>query len=128
MDHCSMTAKEFADIASALAWPVTAVAFLAAFFKPLQRILERLAATLAIKTVKLRAFGAEIELTPEQAKRALDELLQDIAESTNELSPQELVVFKRIIDDAGRTTVAQLFPGFTRDSKGAPAAAQAARP
>ena len=100
-----------------MAWPVTAVAFLAVFFKPLWRILERLAATLTIKTVKLKAFGAEIELTPEQAKRALDELLRDIAESTNELSSRELLLFQRIIDAAGRTTVAQLFPGFTRDSE-----------
>jgi len=66
-----LTPKEFAEIARALAWPLTFVAFFAVFYKPVRALLERLAETLTVKTVKLKAFGAEIELTPEQAKRAL---------------------------------------------------------
>ncbi len=69
-----------------------------------------------MKTVTLKAFGAEVELTPEQAKHALDELLQDIAESTNELSPEESVLFERIMASAGRDTVCQLLPNFQRDT------------
>ena len=111
-----MTPKDFADIASALAWPLTAIAFLVVFFKPVWALLERLASTLTIKTVKLKAFGAEVELTPEQAKRALDELLQDIADSTNELASEESTLFERIHHAGGRTTVVELFPGFALDS------------
>jgi hypothetical protein len=112
-----MTPKEFADIAAALAWPLIAVLFLVAFFKPVWALLDRLASTLTVKVVKLKAFGAEVELTPEQAKRALDELLQEIADSTNELTPDEATLFARIIQAEGRTIVADLFSGFARDSE-----------
>jgi polyhydroxyalkanoate synthesis regulator phasin len=112
-----MTAKDFADIASALAWPLTAILFLSIFYKPVRILLERLATTLTIKTVKLKAFGAEVELTPEQAKRALDELLQDIADSTNELSSEESSLFESILHAGGRMTVTDLFRTFARDSK-----------
>ncbi|MFZ4682890.1 MAG: hypothetical protein ACOYMS_10325 [Terrimicrobiaceae bacterium] len=111
-----MTPKDFADIASAIAWPLTALVVFAAMFKPLRALLDRLAATLTIKTVKINAFGSEVELTPEQAKRALDELLQDIADSTNELTVDEMSLFERIFQAHGRTTVGELFPSFTRDS------------
>lgn len=80
-------------------------------------LIERLATTLTIKTVKLRAFGAEVELTPEQAKRALDELLQDIADSTNELSSEEYSIFESILHAGGRMTVTDMFPTFARNSK-----------
>jgi len=109
--------KEFAEIAAALAWPLTAIAFVAVFYKPVSALLDRLAATLTVKTVTLKAFGAEIELTPQQAERALDELLQDIAESTNELSVEESRLFERIRASAGRDTVGQLLPNFQRDSE-----------
>jgi hypothetical protein len=112
-----MTPKEFADIASAIAWPLVAVAFVAAFYKPVRAVLERLAATLTIKTVKIKAFGAELELTPEQAKQALNELLQDIADVTNELTPEESALFEKTLHADGRFTVANLCPGFVRDSK-----------
>ncbi len=111
-----ITPKDFSEIATALAWPITAVAFLALFYKPIRALLDRLAATLTVKTVKLKAFGAEIELTPEEAKRTLDELLQEIADSTNELSPEELLLFQRIEASAGQDTVAQLLPDFRRDT------------
>jgi polyhydroxyalkanoate synthesis regulator phasin len=67
--------------------------------------------------VKIKAFGAEVELTPEQAERALDELLQDIADSTNELTPEESSLFEQILHAGGRTTVVELFPSFARNSK-----------
>jgi hypothetical protein len=102
----------------ALAWPVTVIGFFVVFYRPVRLLLDRLAATLTVKTVKLKAFGAEVELTPEQAKRALDELLQDIAESTNELSSEESALFNRIMASAGRDTVGQLLPNFQRDTSG----------
>jgi hypothetical protein len=111
-----LTAKEFAEIAGALAWPITAIGVIALFYKPIRALLDRLAATLTVKTVKLKAFGAEVELTPEEAKGALDELLQDIADSTNELSLEETLLFQRIMAAAGRDTVIQLLPNFRRDT------------
>lgn len=109
-----MTSKEFSDIAGALAWPVTAVISLAVFYKPIRSLLDTLTATMTLKAVKIRAFGVEVDLTPEQAKRALNELLQDIADSTNELAPDEWRLFERVIASAGRDTVADLIPGFQR--------------
>jgi hypothetical protein len=112
-----VTSNDFALIASSVAWPVVAMTFLILLYKPTVTLLERLAATLTIKTVKLKAFGAEVELTPELAQRALDELLQDIAESTNELAPEESFLFERIVHTDGRSTVLDLLPAFTRESK-----------
>ena len=110
-----MNPKEFAEIAGALAWPLTFIAFVAVFYKQVHSLLHRLAETLTVKSIKLKAFGAEVELTPEQARRALDELLQDIAESTNELSADDSALFERIVASAGRETVRQLLPTFQRD-------------
>ena len=112
-----MTAKDFAEVARAVAWPGIFLAFVAVFYRPVRILLERLAETLTVKTVKLKAFGAEIELTAEQAKRALDELLQDIAESTNELSRDDSILFERIVGAGGRETVRRLLPGFQRDTE-----------
>ena len=61
-----MTPKDFSEIAGVLVWPITAIRCLIVFYKPLRAILEQLAASLAIKTVKLKAFGVEVEITPEQ--------------------------------------------------------------
>lgn len=86
------------------------------FYLPIKRVLDRLAATLTVKTVKIKAFGAEVELAPEQAKEAIDELIQEISELTNELSPEEAALFYRIHAYDGRMTVQDLFPGFARGS------------
>ena len=111
-----MTAYEFAQIAKAVAWPLTAIVFLIVLHKPLRAVLERLATTLSLKNVKLKAFGAEVELTPEQAQTALDELLQEIVDPVNELAGEDYMLFERILRAGGRATVADLIPGFTRAS------------
>jgi len=111
-----MTPKEFADIANALAWPIMALAFLSMFYRSIRTLFDNVASSLSLKTVKIKAFGAEVELTPEQAKRALDELLQDIADSTNELTADESALYERIHAANGRTTIAELFSQFARDS------------
>jgi hypothetical protein len=112
-----MTPKDFADIASALAWPLTAIAFLAVFFKQVRALLERLAETLTIKNIKLRIFLTEIELTPELVKRVFDELLDEIAQPTNRLEPEESSLFDRILRAGGRETINDVFPGFQRNSR-----------
>jgi hypothetical protein len=109
------TAKDFAEIARALAWPITAVGFLVLFYRPIRGLLYSLASALTVKKVTLKAFGAEIELTPEDAKRALDELLQEIALPTNELTQDEVLLFYGIIASAGQYAVIQLRPHFTHD-------------
>ena len=112
-----MTVDEFAKVASALAWPLTALAFLLVYLGPARKLLERLASTLTIKSVKLKAFGAEVELTPEQAKRALDELLQDVADLTNGLTSDELALFEIMNKAGGKKTVGDIFPTFERNSR-----------
>jgi hypothetical protein len=107
-----MNPTEFAAVASAIAWPLTLAAFIVTFYNPIRALLVRLSATLAIKTVNLTVFGANVVLTPEQARHALDELLQDIAESTNELTADEIALFKRIVRSSGREIVREVEPTF----------------
>jgi hypothetical protein len=111
-----MTYKELAEILSAVAWPATAGAIAYAFHKPVFALLQKLQESLSIKVIKLKLFGAEIELTPDQADRALNEILQEVGESTNDLSPPDIALLKRIYDAQGTLTVEQVFPGFTRKS------------
>jgi hypothetical protein len=108
-----MTLKEFTEIATVLAWPLTLIAFVAVFYKPVRALLERV----TVKTIKLKVFGVEIELTPEQAKIAAAVLLQDIAQSTNQLSDKEMALFDSVVASAGRKTVVQLLPNFKRGNE-----------
>ena len=112
-----MDAKDIAAILTPLAWPVTAGILVFSFRTPLVTLLSRLSESLSVKTIKLKVFGAEIELTPEQAKSALDELLKDIVETTNELSEEEITTFQEIQAADGRRTVTDLLPSFVRDNE-----------
>jgi hypothetical protein len=115
-----MTYRELAEILSAVAWPATVGAIAYAFHKPLFALLQKLQESLSIKVVKLKLFGAEIELTPNEADRALNEILQEVGESTNELSPVDIELLKRIYEAQGTLTIEQVFPGFTRRSQDDP--------
>lgn len=111
-----MEPMEFAEIAKALAWPLTFIAFVVVFYKRVRALLERLAATLTLETVKLKVFGLEVQLAAKQAKETFDELLQIIVESTNELPDKDIALFDRIKASAGSQKVGQLFPEFQRDT------------
>jgi hypothetical protein len=110
------TATDIAEITKSLAWPDITAGFIVAFHRPIRTLLDRLAATLTIKVVKIKVFGTEIELTPEQAEGALDELLQEIVDSTNTASSDELLLFQRILSSAGSQTVGDIFKGFKRNT------------
>jgi hypothetical protein len=112
----SMSVRELIDIIEALAWPLTAVGIVAVFQKSVRAVLDRLAATLTLRSVKLKAFNVEIELSPELAERAWEKLLQNITESTNELSKEEKALFEQIRASAGQATVIELLPDFKRDT------------
>jgi len=109
-----MTASDFAKIANALAWPVVGLFALAIFYRSLLKLLEGLASSLKLKTVKVKAFGVEAELTPQEVKAAVDELLQEISDPTNELREDELLLFERVASSDGRRTVIELEPNFVR--------------
>jgi hypothetical protein len=110
-----MSADEFSKIATALAWPITALLALSLFYRPIRALLNRLSATLTFKSLKVKALGTETELTAEYARTVLHELLDDITESTNNLSVDEIKLFDRILEKDGATTLGQLIPGFSRD-------------
>ncbi|MGQ0569956.1 MAG: hypothetical protein ACT4P5_10580, partial [Armatimonadota bacterium] len=74
-----------------------------------------MAETLTFKSLKVRALGAEAELTAEYARTVLHELLDDITESTNNLSADEIKLFDLILVANGAKTVAELIPVFSRD-------------
>lgn len=116
-----MTPEDFAKIADAFAWPLTVIVLAAGFYKPIRTLFDRLGTALAIRAVKLKLFGQEIELTPEQAKGALAELLEVMAESTSGLSSEDLALFEKIRAAEGRATVDQLIDGYQReDASGHP--------
>ena len=87
-----MSADEFSKIATALAWPITALLALSLFYRPIRALLKRLSETLTFKSLKVKALGVEAELTAEYARTVLHELLDDITESTNNLSADDIVV------------------------------------
>ena len=84
----SINAKEAAALIQVLAWPVMTGILVFCFRTQLSRLLVELGKALGrAKSIKLKAFRTEVELTPEQAKSALDELLGEILQTTNELTP-----------------------------------------
>ena len=111
-----MSADEFSKVATALAWPIITLLALLLFYCPIRALLRRLSETLTFKSLKVKALGAaEVELTVEYARTVLHELLDDITESTNNLSADEIKLFDLILDADGAKRVDQLIPGFSRD-------------
>jgi len=110
-----MSIDEFAKIATALAWPIIVLLALCMFYRPVRALLQRLSETLTFKSLKVKALGAEAELTAEYARTVLHELLDDITESTNNLSAADIRLFDMILAADGSKTLGQLIPHFTRD-------------
>jgi hypothetical protein len=111
------TYREVAEILAAVAWPVTVTGIAWAFYRPVVAVLEKLKESLLVKGIKLKLWGAEIELTPDQADRALNEMIQNVVESTQDLSVAERNLFERIHEVRDELTVEALVPGFTRESE-----------
>ncbi|WCM48525.1 hypothetical protein OH720_15945 [Pseudomonas sp. WJP1] len=111
-----MLAVDFANIVTPLAWPVTSLLIAALFYRPVCAVLERLAETVTFKTIKVKVLGVEAELTPEYARTVLHELLDDITATSNQLTPEEVALFDSILVAAGKKSVAELIPGFERES------------
>jgi hypothetical protein len=111
-----MSADDIAKVAASLAWPVVALILASLFYKPVSALLKRLAETLTFRSVTVKALGVECELTPEYARTVLNELLDDITATSNELTKEEIALFDRILSSAGTKRVVDLIPGFTRDS------------
>jgi hypothetical protein len=109
-----MTTTEFAKIAEAVAWPGLSFFAIVLFYRPIEKLLDSLAASMKVKSIKVKAFGVEAELTPLEVKAAVDELLQEISDPTNELSEDEVRLLDRIAVTEGRQTVIELEPVFVR--------------
>jgi hypothetical protein len=112
-----MSLDEFSRIATALAWPIIALFAICMFYRPIRALLQRLSETLTFKSLKVKALGTEVELTAEFARTVLHELLDDITESTNNLSAAEIRLFRQILEEDGAKTVGELIPGFSREDK-----------
>jgi hypothetical protein len=110
-----MDAMSIAAILTPLAWPITILVLVFSFRSVLKQLMSRMVDALVIKTLKLKIFLAEIELTPAQAKNTLDQLFKDIEDSTGELSDPEIQLFKAIKDAYGRSTVGHLLPDFVHE-------------
>jgi hypothetical protein len=110
-----MSADDFSKIVTPLAWPITALLTLWIFYRPVFALLKRLSETLTFKSLTVKALGVGGELAPEYARTVLHELLDDITESTTQLSRAEIALFDLILSADGEKTVGDLIPGFTRD-------------
>jgi hypothetical protein len=112
----SMKIDDLIKLLSVVAWPVITIGIVSAFYFQLAALLSKLAESLSIKAIKVKLLGAEIEVTPDQADRALNEMMEEVAESLNGLSPSEIGLFDRVRESRGERTVKDLIPEFTRGS------------
>jgi hypothetical protein len=109
--------QELAEILTAVVWPMAVIGIVWTFYRPVVAVLEKLKESLSIKGIKLKLLGAEIELTPDQADSALNEMIQNLAESTEDLSTDDIKLFEKIHEAGGALTVEALIPGFSRESE-----------
>jgi hypothetical protein len=109
-----MTASEFKDIAGVLAWPSIAFFAIVLFYPALCKLVESIAVGLRVRTLKLKALGVELELTPEEVEAAAAQLLHELAVMTNGLSEPERSLFRDVIAANGHKTVGDMFPKFVR--------------
>jgi hypothetical protein len=109
-----MEIKDIAAILTSVAWPITLLVVVFYFRGPLRSLVTRVADSLKVKAMKFKIFGIEIELAPEEAKEVIDEMLQEIVEAMNELSSEEIDLFRTVHRAEGRLAVRDLFPNFNR--------------
>jgi len=115
----AMTYKELAEILAAIAWPITTIAIVFGFRVHVVSVLRKLEESMSfkgLKGIKLKLLGAEIKLTPDQADRALNEMMQDVVESMNELTATEIKLFERIHEVRGSLALEELISDFARGS------------
>jgi hypothetical protein len=112
-----VNAQDIAAILGAVAWPIVVMVTVLLLLPHIRSLLYQLANSLKIKVLKFKLFGAEAELTVEEAKGVLDEMLQEIVDAVNEVSAAEASLFDRIAtSDEGRT-VQDLLPNFERGNE-----------
>lgn len=112
-----MTIDEFVSVAKVMAWPTLALISIVLFLPSLTALLENLANSLKIRTVKLKLMGVEVELLPEEVKAATGELLQDLADFATSLSQEDHKLFSDILLARGTKQVIELTPGFVRGNE-----------
>jgi hypothetical protein len=110
-------AEDFSKVAAQVAWPITALLVVWIFYEPIYALLKRMSETLTLKTLKVKALGVEADLSPEYARTVLHELLDDITESSSNLSPEEVALFDLILAAEGAKTIGELVHGFVRDGQ-----------
>ena len=102
-----MTVNKIINLVEILAWPLVAIVFLIAFYKPVSNFIKRLAETLTVKSVKLSVFEQEITLDVGEARETLEELKMIIGKSTR-LDDKEKTLFDKIEVTKGKLKVSEL--------------------
>src|ERR1700733_736010 len=92
----SMKIDDLIKLLSVVMWPVITIGIVAAFYTQLAALLRKLADSLSIKKIKVKLLGAEVMVPPDQADRALNEMMEEVAESMNGLSRSEIELFERV--------------------------------
>ena len=121
-------AHDIVRLVKAVVWPITAVGIVFWLRNPLKALLSRLSEALTIKSIKLKMFGSEVELSVEKVEGIRNDLIKEIYEPTIKLSTSFAGLFQVILSAGGQKTVEQIFPGFTREKKQATQANQERRP
>jgi hypothetical protein len=111
-----MKLDDLVKLLSVAAWPTVTIGIVSVFYTQLAALLSKLADSLSIKTIKIKLLGAEIEVTPDQADHALNEMMEEAAESLNGLSQSEIRLFEKVREARGERTLQELIPEFTRNS------------
>jgi hypothetical protein len=106
--------EHVAAVLRAAMWPVVAVVGLLLLRRPLRQLLT----AAMLKSIKLKVFGFEFELSREEADQVLGDLLKEIRSPVNALTPEEKELFERIVDSDGLNRVDQIIEGFRRDTPG----------
>jgi len=71
-------------------------------------MLDDLAGSLKVKSIKVTGFGMEAELSPQEVQATVDALLREFSDPTNELAEYDVQWLDRIAVAEGRQTVIEL--------------------
>jgi hypothetical protein len=99
------------------AWPLILLLIVLYFRTPIRTLLNQLANSLKVKSLRFKLFGQEVELTAQEVEDVLEEMRQESVAAMNELSVDEVALLEGINAADGRSTVLDLIPSFRRDSE-----------
>lgn len=103
-----IAATKYAKILAVAAWALLSLIAITLFYRQITRMLDDLAGSLKVKSIKVTGFGMEAELSPQEVQATVDALLREFSDPTNELAEYDVQWLDRIAVAEGRQTVIEL--------------------